>query len=115
MVNVQIEHAEAVENVDAILATPGLTGIVIGPNDLAGSMGHTGQPAHPEVSRAIDTVIAKARAAKKFVGLGAGIKPDELRNWADRGVQWLLMGADYFLLRTMVVETVAAAKAALKR
>ncbi len=113
MVNVQIEHAEAVKNVDAILATEGLSGIVIGPNDLAGSMGHTGRPTHPDVSKAIDSVIAKARAAKKFVGIGCGIAPAELRDWARRGVQWLLMGADFVLLRKMTLETVAAVKADL--
>ena len=113
MVNVQIEHAEAVKNVDAILATEGLSGIVIGPNDLAGSMGHTGRPNHPEVGRAIDTVIAKARAAKKFVGLGSGVDRVELCDWANRGVQWLLMGADYAFLRKIAVDTVAAVKADL--
>ncbi len=60
MVNVQIEHAEAVKNLDAILATEGLAGIVIGPNDLAGSMGHPGRPDHPDVQKSIDTVIARA-------------------------------------------------------
>jgi 2-keto-3-deoxy-L-rhamnonate aldolase RhmA len=113
MVNVQIEHAEAVKNVDAILATEGLSGIVIGPNDLAASMGHTGHPTHPEVFRAIDTVVAKARAAKKFVGVGSGIERAALCDWARRGVQWLMMGADFVLLRRMALDTVAAVKADL--
>jgi 2-dehydro-3-deoxyglucarate aldolase/4-hydroxy-2-oxoheptanedioate aldolase len=111
MVNVQIEHAEAVKNVDAILATEGLSGIVIGPNDLAASMGHTGRPNHPDVVQAIDNVIAKARAAKKFVGAGCGVAPDELCDWARRGAQWLMMGADFVLLRKMAVDTIAAVKA----
>lgn len=113
MVNVQIEHAEAVKNTDAILATEGVSGIVIGPNDLAGSMGHTGRPSHPEVGRAIDSVITKARAAKKFVGIGCGVEPAEIRDWANRGVQWMLMGADYQLLRKIAIDTVAAVKAGL--
>jgi len=113
MVNVQIEHAEAVKNVDAILATEGLSGIVIGPNDLAGSMGHTGRPAHPEVSKTIDAVIAKARAAKKFVGVGSSVEPADLHDWANRGVQWLMIGADFVLLRKIAHETVAAVKARL--
>src|ERR1700722_5459016 len=57
MVNVQIEHAEAVKNLGAIRGTEGLSGIVIGPNDLAGSMGHPGRPDHPDVQKSIDTVI----------------------------------------------------------
>jgi 2-keto-3-deoxy-L-rhamnonate aldolase RhmA len=113
MINVQIEHADAVKNLDAILATEGLSGVLVGPNDLAGSMGHTGPPTHPDVAKAIDTVIAKSRAAKKFVGIGCGTDAAELRNWANRGVQWLLMGADFSLLRKATVDTVAAVRAGL--
>ncbi|HEV8071164.1 MAG TPA: aldolase/citrate lyase family protein [Planctomycetaceae bacterium] len=113
MVNVQIEHAEAVKNLDAILATEGLSGIVIGPNDLAGSMGHPGRPDHPDVQKSIDTVIARARAAKKFVGVGASAEPGELADWARRGVQWLMVGADFALLRKGTVQTIAATRAKL--
>jgi 2-keto-3-deoxy-L-rhamnonate aldolase RhmA len=115
MINVQIEHADAVKNLDAILATDGLSGIVIGPNDLAGSMGHTGRPNHPDVLAAIDTVITKTRDAKKFVGIGSSAEPDALLDWIRRGVQWLLMGADFILLRKAACETVAAVRSKLGR
>lgn len=115
MINVQIEHAEAVNNLDAILATEGLSGIVIGPNDLANSMGHTGQPNHPEVLSAIDTVVAKARAAKKFVGVGSSAEPEALLDWARRGVQWFLMGADFILLRKAAIDTIASVRAKLNK
>ena len=49
IVIVQIEHVDAVNDIDAILAVPGLTSVVIGPNDLAGSLGRMGEPEHPEV------------------------------------------------------------------
>jgi 2-keto-3-deoxy-L-rhamnonate aldolase RhmA len=65
------------------------------------------------VGRAIDSVVTKARAAKKFVGIGCGVEPAEIRDWANRGVQWMLMGADYQLLRKIAVETVAEVKAGL--
>jgi 2-keto-3-deoxy-L-rhamnonate aldolase RhmA len=113
MVNVQIEHAEAVKNLDAILATDGLAGIVIGPNDLAGSMGHSGRPDHPDVQKSIDTVIARARAANKFVGIGASAEPEALADWTRRGVQWLSVGADFVLLRRAAVDTLAATRAQL--
>lgn len=72
IVIVQIEHIDAVNNLDEILAVPGLTSIVVGPNDLSGSMGHLGEPEHPDVLSAIDTVIAKARRSDVFVGIGIG-------------------------------------------
>jgi 2-keto-3-deoxy-L-rhamnonate aldolase RhmA len=113
MINVQIEHADAVQNLDRILDCEGLSGIVIGPNDLAGSLGRTGHPEHPEVQQAIDVTIEKARAAAKFVGIGSGVSQAEIVNWAQRGVQWITMGADFALLRKVAADTVSTVRAAL--
>lgn len=104
---VQIEQAEAVSNIDEILAVPGLTGIVFGPNDLAGSLGRMGQPGHPDVLRAIETVIAKARQTEVFVGMSVGEDPSKLVQWVDQGAQWLAVGADFTLL-VRTAEQVAA-------
>ena len=95
---VQIEHYEAVENINAIVNTPRLASILIGPNDLANSMGFVGQPGHPEVVRAIEGVIRAARDSSVFVGIGTGDNVDTLVGWIKRGVQWLTMGADCTLL-----------------
>ncbi len=95
---VQIEHIEAVNNIDEILAVPGLTSIVIGPNDLAGSLGHIGEPRHPDVLQAIDAVIASGQRKEVPVGIAFGDDPDELIKWVNKGVQWLAMGADFTLL-----------------
>jgi 2-dehydro-3-deoxyglucarate aldolase/4-hydroxy-2-oxoheptanedioate aldolase len=95
---VQIEHIDAVNHLDEILAVPGLTGIVVGSNDLAGSMGQMGEPRHPDVRHAIETVIAKARRTEVFVGIAIGDDPDTLIEWVDKGMQWLVMGTDFTLL-----------------
>jgi 2-dehydro-3-deoxyglucarate aldolase/4-hydroxy-2-oxoheptanedioate aldolase len=95
---VQIEQVEALNNLDEILAVPGLTSVVVGPNDLAASLGYTGQPRHAEVLRAIDTVIAKSRAAKIPMGIAVGDDPELLVEWADKGVNWLSIAADFILL-----------------
>jgi 2-dehydro-3-deoxyglucarate aldolase/4-hydroxy-2-oxoheptanedioate aldolase len=94
----QIEHIDALNNLDEILAVPGLVTVVVGPNDLAGSLGYPGQPRHAEVLRAIDTVLAKGRAAGIPVGVGAGVDPDDLLAWARRGMNWISMGADFLLM-----------------
>lgn len=44
----QIEHIEAIRNIDAILEVEGIDGAFVGPYDLSGSMGLTGQTSHPE-------------------------------------------------------------------
>jgi 2-keto-3-deoxy-L-rhamnonate aldolase RhmA len=95
---VQIEQREAVDNIDAILAVKGLTSIVVGPNDLAASLGFTGQPRHPEVIRTIDSLIAKAKAAGVPMGIAVGDDPEVLVEWADKGIAWIAMAADFVLL-----------------
>lgn len=109
-VHVQIEHIDAVRNLDEILAVPGVCAAIIGPNDLAASMGFTGQPRHPEVLKVIDTVIAKAAKAKMPVGLGSSDDPEQLLDWADRGLRWLSMGGDFSLMLRAASQTVARVK-----
>jgi len=101
----QIEHIDAVNDIDHILAVPGLTAITTGSNDLAASMGHAGEPNHPDIIRALEMVLAKARQAGIFAGVSVGHQPDMLVEWVKRGAQWLAMGADYGLLTHMADTT----------
>jgi len=57
---VQIETKSAVENVREIASVPGVDPLLIGPNDLAASLGHLGDLEHPDVTAAIDRVVAVA-------------------------------------------------------
>lgn len=52
----QIEHKDAVERVEKIVAVPGVDAIFIGPYDLSASMGRLGQTSAPEVVEAIGRV-----------------------------------------------------------
>jgi len=94
----QIEHIEAVRSITEILALPGLRAVVLGLNDLAGSMGLTGQPRHPSVLEAAETVVKEARKAGVFPGISIGDHAEQLIEWARKGVQWLCIGVDYMLL-----------------
>jgi 2-dehydro-3-deoxyglucarate aldolase len=53
---VQIEHVDAVANLEEILAVEGVDGFIVGPYDLSGSLGRPGDFGHPEVARALDEV-----------------------------------------------------------
>jgi 2-keto-3-deoxy-L-rhamnonate aldolase RhmA len=94
----QIEHIKAVENIKSILATPGIAAVMIGPFDLAGSMGYPAQPHHPKVLEAIDRVIAEANKAQVFVGMGVTDDPASVRKWIDKGVSLLFIPPDYMLM-----------------
>ena len=50
LVVVMLEHVDAVENIDAILSTPGIDATLIGPYDLSASIGLAGQVNHPNVA-----------------------------------------------------------------
>jgi 4-hydroxy-2-oxoheptanedioate aldolase len=93
----QIEDAPALGHVDEILAADGLTGIFIGPSDLSASLGHPGDPAHPEVAGAIGRVAQAvldrpARALCVLVGDEA-----EARAEFDGGAQLVLLNAPALL------------------
>ena len=47
---------------------------------------------------AIDTVIAKVRAAKVPMGIAVGDDPEVIVEWANKGVNWIAIAADYGLL-----------------
>jgi 2-keto-3-deoxy-L-rhamnonate aldolase RhmA len=63
----QIESRHAHANLEGILSVPGLTGITGGPHDLAASLGHPGEPDHPECQRLTADAARRAHAAGKTV------------------------------------------------
>ena len=94
---VQIETAEGVANVEEILAVPGVDAVFIGPSDLAASMGVIGEQEHPDVEGAVETVIARARAAGVKVGVNA-FAPDAVERYVQAGADFVFVGADVALL-----------------
>ncbi len=94
----QIEHIDAINNIDAIAAVPGIASLVLGPNDLSGSMGHMGEPQHPEVKEAIEKVIVAGHKTGVPVGIGTGINLAQLTGWIEKGIDWIAMGSEYVLM-----------------
>lgn len=94
MVIAHIETIDAVNDLDAILATPGLDGISLGRNDLSGSMGKLGQHSDPEVLKAIDTVFAKASKTDLFVGCSIGCDLELVKDWYEKGARWFALGEE---------------------
>jgi len=71
LVCVQLEHAEALKNIDAILAVDGVDVFFIGPSDLSQSMGYPGNPKEPVVAKAIEDALARIRSAGRVPGMPA--------------------------------------------
>lgn len=71
--NLMIEDAEGLDNLDAIASTDGVDVITIGPHDLAESLGVGDQPGHPRLRSAVDDVSRLLRAkGKARLGLSIG-------------------------------------------
>ena len=94
---VQAESRLALENLDAIAATPGVDGVFIGPTDLSASMGHPGNPGHPDVHKAIGHAIARIRRAGKAPGIIA-TQEAQAKQWLEAGAQFVAVGLDAMLL-----------------
>jgi 2-keto-3-deoxy-L-rhamnonate aldolase RhmA len=60
-----LEDRAVLDNLDAILAVPGIDLFSIGPNDFAQGMGHPGDLEHPEVVKARDEIIRRIHKAGK--------------------------------------------------
>lgn len=69
-----IETSTGLANLDAILKVDGLDGIYIGPADLSLSLGLPGRldPTEPKVVTAMDTILAKCKAAGRRCGVHTG-------------------------------------------
>lgn len=67
----QFEEISLLEKLPELTAVPGVDGFVIGPRDLALSMGYADSANHPDVQQRIDEAIGIIRQAGLWVGITA--------------------------------------------
>ena len=97
-VMLQIETQQAVDNVEAITAVEGVDGIFVGPSDLSASLGHFGNPKHPDVQATIKHVFEVAKTQGKACGILAPIEADA-HHYIAMGATFVAVGSDLSLLR----------------
>jgi len=99
VVVVMIEHRDAVEHIDDILAVTGVDAFIIGPYDLSASMGMPGEISHPDVQEAIARTCRAGLAHGKPGGIHV-VEPDreELFRQIDSGYRFLGYGLDIRML-----------------
>lgn len=90
---IQIETAEAVASIEAIVAVPGLDLIFVGPGDLGVSLAAEGQPGREALEAAILRVVRVARAAGLAVGIYVG-EATEIPRWREAGASAFILGSD---------------------
>lgn len=95
----QIEHIEAVENIQDIITTDGIDGVIIGPYDLSASMGYPGDYEREDVKKAIQSVLDVCEA-RKFPS-GFHVIQTDTQNIEERikqGCTFLAYSLDFFFL-----------------
>lgn len=102
-----VETREGLDNLDAIVATAGLTGVYIGPSDLSLSLGYEPRldPEEPAVVEAVETILAAAKGA----GIKAGIhclSPAYAKQMIELGFDLVTVGSDIRLLNAALAGTI---------
>ena len=102
---IQIEHKEAVENLEEIIKNPYIDGYIFGPNDLSGSLGMLGDPFREEPLALIKHTISVLRENGKYIGTSIGeTSPEAISYWHELGVDMISAGSDFRFLQ-MLTET----------
>lgn len=111
LVLAMIETAEAIANLDKILAVDGLDGVYVGPNDLALTMGRTprNESDDPQIVAAIEQVRAKAASRELIAGIFCSDGPAASVRVA-QGFHLVTPGNDAALLREAVGKAARAAR-----
>ena len=97
LVAVKVESGVGIDNVDEIASVPGLDAIIIGPGDLSATLGIPGQMDHPDLTHAIEKMLA----ATKRHGIAGGphvSTPEEAAYWVEKGATFMSLNYDGAML-----------------
>ncbi|MCC6868014.1 MAG: 2-dehydro-3-deoxyglucarate aldolase [Burkholderiales bacterium] len=108
---VQLETPQAIANLEAIAAVPGIDALFVGPGDLSGSMGLPGQPTHADVMAAMADAARRARAVGKPIG-SVGGTPEVVARYREIGYDYVAIASDLGLLMRAAQGAVQALRAA---
>lgn len=100
LVVIHIETKDAVEAVEGYTKVDGVDVLFIGPTDLSHSLGHPGNPGHPEVVEAMERVADAVTRSDKTLGIYAGT-PEFAATWYDKGARYFTSGVEGFLKQGM--------------
>ena len=109
---IQIEHTRALENLDEILAVPGVDCAFVGPQDLTASLGlppRLDSP-DPRYQQALEQVVAAARRHRVGAGLMVASAEQARRRWAE-GFTMVALAAEVRILVAAATQAVKEIKA----
>ena len=93
----QLETPQAMAQLEAIAAVPGVDALFVGPGDLSGTMGHAGQLTHPEVMASMADAARRANAIGMPIG-SVGGNAETVAAYLAAGYDFVAMASDLGLL-----------------
>jgi 4-hydroxy-2-oxoheptanedioate aldolase len=107
LVLIVLETAEALDDLDAVLAVDGLDGIYVGPSDLSYSLGRADPADREHMQAVISSIIARAVAAGKPVGVHSPSGGAQASRYAEQGATIVTAAVDTAVLTDAVAEQLA--------
>lgn len=110
-----IETAQALDNLDDILATPGLDAVYIGPSDLSLALGckPTFDDLDPKAAEAVQHILARAKAHGVVAGIHNGTPEAALQRIA-MGFQFVTVSSDARLMAAGAQQVVTTMRGGMK-
>ena len=110
-----IETEEALEHLDRIVATPGIDGLFISPDDLSVAITHGRhvEATHPPIIALLEKALLVTLRHGKFAGIFVG-NAEQAREYARRGVKFISMGTDLGFLKRAAESALNHAKNGLE-
>jgi len=106
----QIEHKDAITNLEEILQVDGVDGVFIGPLDLSGSYGKTGDLDCPEMQQALAHYLEMCAKYNKTAGMHiVHPTPENINANLNKGYTFIALGLDNVFLwekATGLLETI---------
>ena len=110
----QIETKTALEEIEQLLAIPGLSGVFVGPGDLASALGTLGDVDSAPMRQARRTVAEAASRHQKMAGIFAYSEELACKH-LEEGYQFIAIGNDLNLMLNGIRSSLQAAKASARK
>ncbi len=102
-----VESESALDDLDAICATPHLDVVYMGIYDLAVALGCEGNTRHPRIVNIVEKAIGRIRASGKAAGMMVRNDTD-MRRALELGANFLVYGVDSFVIRQATADAVTS-------
>ena len=99
----QIEHIDALNNLDEILSLSDVDAIMIGPYDFSGSIGIPGDFKHKKYLNNLNLILKKSKKYKKTIGIHSiSTNPNDCKDYIKQGYKFIACSLDTIFLMNSI-------------